>query len=384
MVFSGIEQMGELPFKDVYITGLVRDEFGKKMSKSAGNGIDPLDVIDKYGTDALRMTMITGNAPGNDIRFNLNKTEASRNFINKIWNATRFIMMNIDEGDSISPDKKTAADKWILSRMNGLVKEVTNNLETYELGVALQNINDFAWDEFCDWYIEMVKPRLYNKDDSTRGAALHTLKETLITVLKLLHPFAPFVTEEIFLTLQSDEETIMLSKWPEFNENLVFKKEEDEIEMVKSAIKSIRNIRAEMNVPPSKKAKIFIVSESEDVRSAFTNQSVFLYSLASASDIAVQADAKGIAENAVSIVIPSGMIYMPFEELIDIEKEVKRLEAERDKFESEINRAVKKLANEGFIAKAPESLINEEKAKIEKYKDMLQKTIEQIDKFTAK
>jgi valyl-tRNA synthetase len=290
-------------------------------------------------------------------------------------------MMNIDDGDIISPDSKTAADKWILSRMNRLVKEVTNNLDTYELGVALQNINDFAWDEFCDWYIEMVKPRLYNKDDNSRGAALYTLKETLITVLKLLHPFAPFVTEEIFLTLQSDEETIMLSKWPEFDENLVFEKEEDEIEMVKSAIKSIRNIRAEMNVPPSKKAKIFIVSPSADVRSAFTNQSVFLYSLAFASDISVQADTNGIAENAVSIVIPTGMIYMPFEELIDIEKEVKRLETEKEKFESEINRAVKKLANEGFISKAPESLINEEKAKIDKYKDMLQKTIEQIDKI---
>jgi len=381
MVFSGLKQMDEIPFKDVFITGLIRDEEGRKLSKSLGNGADPLDVIDKYGADALRLCLLTGNSPGNDIRFSWTKVEASRNFINKVWNATRFIMMNMDAEIAACPANLEPTDKWILDKMNETIKEVTANIETYEFGVALQKVYDFAWDEFCDWYIEMVKPRLYDKEHESRDAALYTLKTVLINILKLLHPYAPFVTEEIFLTLQNEEETIMLSKWPVYDEALRFTSESNEVQVIKDAIKAIRNVRAQMNVPPSRKTKIFVVTTDKGTSKAFDSAESYIKTLAAASDIVVQPDTSGIDEGAVSIVIPQGMVYLPMDELVDIEKEIERLDAEAKKMLSEIDRAEKKLANEGFVKKAPQTLIDEEKGKIEKYKEMLKAAEEQINKL---
>lgn len=381
MVFSGIEQMNELPFKDVLIHGLVRDSEGIKMSKSLGNGIDPLEVIEKYGADALRLMLTSGNSAGNDLRFYWEKIEANRNFLNKIWNATRFILMNIEDEklDNISLDTLTDADKWILSKCNTLAKEVTQNLESYDLGVALSKIYDFIWDEYCDWYIEMVKPRLYDKEDKTRKAALlYTLKSVLINSLKMLHPFAPFVTEEIFTSIQDEEETIMLSKWPEFEKSLNFIKEEEKIELIKTAVKGIRNIRSEMNVPNSKKAQIIISSSNNLVNDTFNTSKIFFKTLAFASDITIE-EHKNAPEGAVSVVIPNGIIYMPFDELVDIEKELDRLKKEEEKLIKEVERVEKKLSNQGFVAKAPEKVILEEKEKMAKYKDMLDKVKEQIN-----
>ncbi len=379
MVFSGLEQMNQLPFKDVLIHGLVRDSEGRKMSKSLGNGIDPLEVIEKYGADALRLMLTSGNSAGNDLRFYWEKIEANRNFLNKIWNATRFILMNIEDENlsNISLDNLTDTDKWILSKCNTLAKEVTQNLESYDLGVALSKIYDFIWDEYCDWYIEMVKPRLYNKEDETRKSALYTLKTVLINSLKLLHPFAPFVTEEIFTSIQDKEETIMLSKWPEFKEELNFIKEEEKIELIKTAIKGIRNIRSEMNVPNSKKAQIIISSNNDLVNDTFKTSEVFFKPLAFASDIIIK-EHKNAPEGAVSVVIPNGVLYMPFDELVDIEKELDRLNKEKEKLIKEVERVEKKLSNEGFVSKAPERVILEEKEKMNKYKDMLEKVKEQI------
>ncbi len=379
MVFSGLEQMNELPFKDVLIHGLVRDSEGRKMSKSLGNGIDPLEVIEKYGADALRLMLTSGNSAGNDLRFYWEKIEANRNFLNKIWNATRFILMNIEDEDlsNIPLDSLTNEDKWILSKCNTLAKEVTQNLESYDLGVALSKIYDFIWDEYCDWYIEMVKPRLYNKEDETRKAALYTLKTVLINSLKMLHPFAPFVTEEIFTSIQDEEETIMLSKWPEFEEKLNFPNEEEKVELIKTAVKGIRNIRSEMNVPNSKKAQVIISSNNELVNNTFKISEVFFKTLAFASDIIIE-EHRNTPEGAISVVIPNGIIYMPFDELVDIEKELDRLKKEEEKLIKEVERVEKKLSNEGFVSKAPEKVITEEKEKMTKYKDMLQKVREQI------
>ena len=366
MVFSAMEQMGEVPFKTVLIHGLVRDEQGRKMSKSLGNGIDPLEVIKDYGADALRLTLITGNAPGNDMRFYYSRMDNSRNFGNKLWNAARFVMMHIGDSEpKLDKSKLTSADKWILSKVNTLAKEVTDNLDNYELGIAVQKVYDFIWDEYCDWYIEMVKPRLYNEEDETREAALWTLKTVLINALKMLHPFEPFITEEIFTSIQSEEETIMLSKWPEFTSEFDFEEDEKAIELMKEAIKNIRNIRAEMNVAPSKKAKVFVVSENEDVRNIFEHGKVFFATLAYASEVVVQADKTGIDDDAVSTVIHNGVIYMPFAELVDIAKEKERLSKEREKLIKEVERVEKKLSNQGFVSKAPEKVIAEEKAKME-------------------
>ena len=381
MVFSGLSQMGEVPFKDVIITGLIRDDEGRKLSKSLGNGADPLDVIEKYGADALRLCLITGNSPGNDIRFSWTRVESSRNFINKVWNATRFIMMNMDKEITEAPANLESTDKWILHRMNETVKEVTVNIDSYEFGIALQKVYDFAWDEFCDWYIEMVKPRLYDKSHESRDAALYTLKTVLVNILKLLHPYAPFVTEEIFLTVQSAEETIMLSKWPEYDESLVFTAESEEVQSVKDAIKAIRNVRAQMNVVPSRKVKIFVVTSDERAVQAFRNAESYVKTLASASEIVIQTDTNGIDESALSIVIPRGMVYLPMDELVDVAKEIERLETEAKKMLSEIERAEKKLSNEGFVKKAPQSLIDEEKGKIEKYKEMLKAAEEQVGRL---
>ena len=384
MVFSGLEQMGEVPFKDVLIHGLVRDSEGRKMSKSLGNGIDPLEVIKEYGADALRLTLITGNAPGNDMRFYYERVEANRNFGNKLWNATRFILMNYEEEDlnlEVGLDELTAADKWILSKVNTLANEVTENMDKYDLGIAVQKLYDFAWEEFCDWYIEMVKPRLYNKEDATRHAALWTLKTVMINVLKMLHPYIPFITEEIFMGLQDREESIMISNWPVYKEEWNFQVEEEEISLIKEAVRSIRNVRSEMNVPPSRKAQVFVVSENEKVLDIFNRGKVFFATLASASEVVMQKDKVGIDEDAVSAVIPETVLYMPLAELVDFEKEIERLTKEKAKLQSEVDRVVKKLSNEGFVAKAPAKLIEEEKAKQAKYEAMLAEVVARLEKF---
>ena len=384
MVFSGLEQMGEVPFKDVLIHGLVRDSEGRKMSKSLGNGIDPLEVIKEYGADALRLTLITGNAPGNDMRFYYERVEANRNFGNKLWNATRFILMNYEGEDlnlEVGLDELTAADKWILSKVNTLANEVTENMDKYDLGIAVQKLYDFAWEEFCDWYIEMVKPRLYNKEDATRHAALWTLKTVMINVLKMLHPYIPFITEEIFMGLQDREESIMISNWPVYKEEWNFQVEEEEISLIKEAVRSIRNVRSEMNVPPSRKAQVFVVSENEKVLDIFNRGKVFFATLASASEVVMQKDKEGIDEDAVSAVIPETVLYMPLAELVDFEKEIERLTKEKAKLQSEVDRVVKKLSNEGFVAKAPAKLIEEEKAKQAKYEAMLAEVVARLEKF---
>ncbi len=382
MIFSGYEQMGEKPFGKVLFHGLVRDSQGRKMSKSLGNGIDPLEVIDKYGADALRFTLITGNAPGNDMRFYWERVEASRNFANKVWNASRFIMMNDMDVSGFSMEELTAADKWILSKMNHITAEVTENMEKYELGIAVSKLNDFIWEEFCDWYIEMVKPRLWNEEDTTRRAAVWTLKTVLINSLKLLHPYMPFITEEIFCNIQDEEETIMRSEWPVFTEKFNFPAEENHIEVIKEAVRSIRNVRAGMNVPPSKKAKVYVVSEEQEVRDIFEHGKVFFATLAYANEVIVQADKSGIGEDAVSAVVSKAVIYMPFAELVDVDKEIERLKAEEKKLSGELARVNGMLGNEKFVSKAPQAKIDEEKAKLEKYTQMMEQVKERLAQLT--
>ena len=380
MIFSGYEHMNEKPFQTVLFHGLVRDSLGRKMSKSLGNGIDPLEVIEKYGADALRMTLITGNAPGNDMRFYYERVEANRNFANKVWNASRFIMMNM-EGKAVTDAKDALepVDRWIISKLNSLVKEVTDNMESFELGIAVQKIYDFIWDEFCDWYIEMVKPRLYNSDDSkSQNVALWTLKTVLIDALKLLHPYMPFITEEIFCTLQSEEESIMISKWPVFSEERSFAKDERDIEIIKEAVRGIRNVRTEMNVAPSKKAHVYVVSENADIRATFEEGKLFFASLAYASEVTIQTDKSGIAEDAVSVVIANANIYIPFAELVDIKQEIERLEKEEKRLEGELARVNGMLNNERFMSKAPESKVAEEREKLAKYTQMRQQVSERL------
>lgn len=377
MVFSGIEQTGKVPFHKVLIHGLVRDDQGRKMSKSLGNGIDPLEVIRKYGADALRMTLLTGNAPGNDMRFYWSRVEASRNFMNKVWNASRFIMMNLDKAEvpSQRPEKLTIADKWILSKLNNLITDVNRNMEAFDLGIALDKVQGFIWEEFCDWYIEMVKPRLWSETDDTKSAALWTLKHVLIDALKLLHPFCPFITEEIYDTLEDGAKTpLMCSSWPEYDAALAFTSEEKDVETIKEAVRQIRNVRTSMNVAPSRKAKVFVVSASEAVRNTFEHSKVFFATLGSASEVVIQEDKTGIEDNAVSVVIPDANIYMPFTDLVDIEKEKERLEKERDKWTKEIKRSEGMLGNERFVSKAPAEKVQEEKDKLVKYRQMLEQT----------
>ena len=373
MIFSGYEQMGERPFKTVLFHGLVRDSQGRKMSKSLGNGIDPLEIIDQYGADALRLTLITGNAPGNDMRFYYEKVEANRNFANKVWNASRFIMMNMEGKEITVPaaSELEPVDKWILSKCNTLVKDVTENMENFDLGIAVQKVYDFIWDEFCDWYIEMVKPRLYNSDDDrSQNAALYTLKSVLIDALKLLHPYMPFITEEIFCTLQSEEESIMISKWPEYSEDKNYPKEEKDIEIIKEAVRGIRNIRTEMNVAPSKKATVYVVSEDEGIRSTFEEGKLFFATLSYASEVLVQKDKTGIADDAVSVMIAGAALYIPFAQLVDIQAEIERLTKEEKRLAGEIARCEGMLKNEKFISKAPEAKVAEEKEKLAKYTNL--------------
>ena len=384
-MFSGLEQVGKVPFDTVLIHGLVRDSQGRKMSKSLGNGIDPLEIIENYGADALRFTLITGNAPGNDMRFYNERVEASRNFANKVWNASRFIMMNLPEEDISLDDmpELTDADKWVISKVNDVVKEVTYNLENYELGIAADKIYNFVWEEFCDWYIEMVKPRLYNDEDTSKKAALWTLKKVLITALKLLHPYMPFVTEEIYCTLMDDEDnSIMVSEWPVYKDEYHFGNEEKVVERIKEAVKGIRNIRAEMNVPPSRKSALYVVSENAEVRSIFEESKVFFATLGYASEVKVQADKSGIADDAVSILIHEAAIYIPFAELVDIDKEIERLTKEKEKLSKELERSEKMLSNEKFVSKAPQAKIDEEKAKQKKYQDMMEQVVQRLGQLT--
>lgn len=372
MIFSGINAMGEVPFDHVLIHGIVRDSQGRKMSKSLGNGIDPIEVIDKYGADALRFSLAMGNSPGNDMRFYWEKVEAYRNFANKIWNASRFVMMNL-EGGSILPIEECnldAADKWILSRFNGAVREVTENMEKYELGMAAQRLYDFMWSEFCDWYIELTKPRLYGTDAAEKNTALSVLCFVLAGTMKLLHPFMPFITEEIYTHLPGSDETIMLSSWPSCVDCGITGKDEERFEMVIDLIRSVRNLRAEMNVPLSRRTELFI--RPVQLEAGFWKKcSVYIEKLACASSAELIADKPENADKMAAVVTAGGEGYIPMGELIDIVKEKERLLKEKDNLIAEVARAQGKLSNEKFVAKAPEAVINAERDKLVKYNDML-------------
>ena len=385
MVFSGLEQTGKSPFDHVLIHGLVRDSQGRKMSKSLGNGIDPLEVIDQYGADALRLTLITGNAPGNDMRFYWERVEASRNFANKIWNASRFIMMNLEEAKIEEPERfqLKVADRWILSKLNTLTEEVTENMEKFELGIAVQKIHDFLWDEFCDWYIEIAKLRIWaaEHDPDSSEYALWTLKTVLSRALKLLHPYMPFITEEIYGTLCPEEESIMISEWPKFKEEWQFPYAEEMIDNVKAIVRGVRNIRAEMNVPPSKKTRVYIVSEDEGLCERLEMMKDTYVKFLSASRVRIQMTRKNIGDDAVSIVVPNAVVYLPFEELVDKEKERERLQKEEDRLKKEISRCEGMLRNEKFLNKAPESKVQEEREKLEKYARMLEQVKARLEQL---
>ncbi|GAA0748150.1 valine--tRNA ligase [Clostridium oceanicum] len=382
MIFSGLYCMDEIPFDTVLVHGIVRDAEGRKMSKSLGNGVDPIEVINDYGADALRFALITGNAPGNDIRYYPERVEAARNFANKLWNASRFVLMNLDKdlmNKYKDSNKYSTADKWILSRINTLVKEVTENIEKFELGIASQKLYDFIWGELCDWYIELVKPVLYGEDEEAKGVAFNVLHKVLTTALQLLHPIMPFITEEIYTHIDSKYESITISKWPEYDENLKNEKIEEDMNYIIEAIKSIRNVRGEMNVPPSRKAKLMIFLTEEKARSSFEEGTVYFEKLASASDVTFLSKKEEAPENAVSSVTRGAEIFMPLLDLIDVKKELERLDKEKEKLEKEIDRVKKKLSNEKFVSKAPKAVVDGEKAKGEKYEEMLKAVLERID-----
>ena len=384
MIFSAMENMKKEPFKYVYIHGIVRDSEGRKMSKSLGNGIDPLEVIDKYGADALRFNLISGNSPGNDMRFYWERVEAFSNFANKIWNAARFVLMNTDENKDYNEifnsneDKLTNPDYWILSKLNKLIKEVTENMEKFELGIAAQKIYDFIWFEFCDWYIELVKPRLYSENEEDKAIAQATLINVLVNSMKLLHPFMPFITEEIYSHIPKASESIVISKWPEYDETMNFTSQEENMEIIMDAIKGIRNIRAEMNVAPSRKSKTIIVSEREEIRNAMLEGTSYIQKLAYSSEVIIKEEKKDIPKDAVSVIIEGAEIFLPLEDLIDKEKEIERLAKEKEKLEKELERVRNKLTNEKFIAKAPEKIIQEERDKEKKYTELMEKVLERL------
>ena len=381
MVFSAIEQTGKVPFHHVLIHGLVRDSQGRKMSKSLGNGIDPIEVIDKYGADALRLTLMTGNAPGNDMRFYWEKVEASRNFANKVWNASRFIMMNLGDTEvpkEMNPARLDYASRWILSKANTLAKDVTENMDKYELGIAVQKVYDFIWEEFCDWYIEMSKPVLYSENEDEKLPVLWTLKTVLSEALKLLHPFMPFITEEIYCTLNPDEESVMISPWPVYREERHFEEEESAVELMKEAVRRIRDVRSSHNVPPSKKANVFIVSGEEDVLKKFREAESFFGTLAHAESVSLQKTKENIDDDAFSAIIPGAVIYIPFTDLIDIDKERERLTKERERLTKEIARSNGMLGNEKFLQKAPEKKVQEERDKLENYRQMMAQVEERL------
>ena len=385
MMFSGLEHTGSVPFDTVLIHGLVRDSQGRKMSKSLGNGIDPLEVIEKYGADALRFTLVTNNAPGNDMRFYWERVEASRNFANKVWNASRFIMMHLGDNTITEPSYDTLAveDQWILSAVNTLAKEVTENMEKYELGVAVQKIYDFVWTEFCDWYIEFVKPRLFAKEENpeSANAAFWTLRTVLINSLKLLHPYMPFITEEIFCTLQSEEESIMISDWPVYKEAWANEKAEDVAALMKDITRGIRNVRTEMNVANARKAQVYLVAGDSLVKETLEKAVDTFKHLIFASEVFVQEDTSGIEENAVSVVTSKVTVYMPLADLVDFEKEKERLTKEKKRLEGELKRVNGMLKNEKFMSKAPEKKIAEEKEKLAKYESMMAKVEEELKKL---
>lgn len=373
MIFSAIEHTGKAPFKNVFIHGIVRDSQGRKMSKSLGNGIDPIEVIDKYGTDALRFSLILGISPGNDIRYMPEKLEAASNFANKLWNASKFVLGNLENYKEIEfkdiENDLTYADKWILSKLNVLVAEITNNIDGFELGVFAQKIYDFIWNEFCDWYIEMVKPRLYNENDKTKLAAMYTLNKVLADSLKLLHPIMPFITEEIYTKLYNNDESIMISKWPEYDNNLNYEEEKQAVEELKNIIIGIRNIRVQRNVHPSKKSKLIFVTS--DLKETVKDSEPWLLKLGFGSEIQVKDNKEEIPQNAMAVLANGVELYMPFEELVDIVEEKERLQKEKERLQSEIQRATKMLSNPGFVNKAPAEKIQEEKDKKAKYEDML-------------
>ena len=383
MIFSGLEHTGQVPFKDVLIHGMVRDSQGRKMSKSLGNGVDPLEIIDEYGADALRMSLIVGSSPGNDMRFHIEKVEASRNFANKIWNATRFIMMNLENmgGKDLKAGQMDLADRWIISRYNRLVGEVTENLDKYELGIAAQKVYDFIWNEYCDWYIELVKPRLYGTNEEARSTALYTLVYVLSNTLKLLHPFMPFISEEIWQHLSaSSEDSIMVSSWPRLKDEELDDEAEARMDSIMDTIRAVRNIRAEMDVHPSRKTKLIIVAK-EDKREIFEEAKVYLEKLAYASEITINEAKDELAANAVPIVVDIGQIYIPLEDLVDFKSELDRLEKEKAKLEGELNRVNGKLSNPNFVEKAPAAIVKAEEEKKAKYEDMMASVLEQIDKI---
>ena len=377
MIYSGLEYTGKKPFDNVFIHGIVRDSQGRKMSKSLGNGIDPLEVIDEYSTDALRFSLILGITAGNDIRYMPEKLESSSNFANKLWNASKFVLMNLEDYDGIYDEKDLCKeDKWILSKLNTLVKEVTNNIDNFDIGVSTQKVYDFIWNEFCDWYIEICKTRLYDKTSTTRKAAQFTLNKVLQDSLKLLHPVMPFITEEIYTKLYNDDETIMTAEWPKFEEKYAFQKEEQEIEKLKDVIIGIRNIRNNMNVHPSRKSKLIVVTEN--YKNLINESESILNKLGFAESIELKNNKDGIPSNAVSVVTDGIEVFMPFEDLVDLEAEKERLQNEKTKLESEVARATKMLSNPGFVNKAPEAKINEEKAKLAKYQEMLDSVNERL------
>ncbi len=375
MIFSGVEYTGKTPFSKVLIHGLVRDELGRKMSKSLGNGVDPLDIISQYGTDALRFSLITGNSPGNDLRFSETKVEAGRNFANKIWNATRFVLMNFDDSPDFSDIDRNNyenPEKWILSRLNLVIKEVTDNMERFELGIALQKIYDFIWDEFCDWYIELVKPKLYDKLNPKRKEALYVLNYTLTNAMKLLHPFMPFISEEIYQSLADADESIMISSWPIADTSNDYTEYAKDMDIIMDSIKSIRNKRAELNIDVKMKSNIFFVSDDEHLRNTIEQGEQYFIKLASAKSISVFKDESTINANSISIILPGFKIFMPFKELVNIDEEIARLEKEYEKAIAEMQRAKSKLENEAFVSKAPINLVDSEKQKLKKFEDLAQ------------
>lgn len=384
MIFSSLEQLGELPFKDVFLTGLIRDSQGRKMSKSLGNGIDPLELIEEFGADALRFMLITGNTPGNDMRFNIERVEASRNFANKLWNATRFVLMNLDENManySVENIELFLEDKWILTRLNRLKSEVKANMDKYEIGLAGQRLYEFIWEDYCDWYIEMVKIRLYGADQESKEVAQKVLVTVLKDVLKLLHPFMPFITEEIWQHLPEKTNPLIIEDWPIAKEDFIFDEDEKKIEFIKKAIKGIRNARAEMNIIPSKKSKLIFVVEDENLKDIIIEGKSKFMTLAGAEEISFEKDKSHIGEDNISVVLEGCEVYLPLKNLIDYDKEIERLEKEKAKLEDEISRVDSKLANKGFVSKAPKSIVEEEKEKREKYSGMLAKVLERLEKF---
>ena len=387
MMFSALEQTGKVPFKDVFIHGIVRDSQGRKMSKSLGNGIDPLEIIDEYSADALRFSLISGTSSGNDMRFMPEKLEAASNFANKVWNAAKFVLMNLDDAseDFLKSNIQSlisnlqVEDKWILSKLNTLIAEIKVNMDNYDLGVALDKIYGFIWNEFCDWYIEIVKPRLYNKECKTRKTAQYVLNKVLSDSLKLLHPFMPFVTEKIYKELYNNDESIMISKYPEYDKSLEFKDEEEKVEVLKKIITGIRNVRATMNVHPSKKSKLVFVTK--DYEKVIRESEEFLKKLGFSDEIVVQETKENIPQNAINVVAEGLEVFMPFEDLVDIKEEIERLQKEKAKVLAEKEKTDKMLSNPGFIAKAPASKVEEEKAKQEKFNEMIDSIDERIKKL---